>query len=45
MPRADETFLAGFSRGLYALADAHRCELVGGDTTQGPLAICITVVR
>ena len=36
-------WLAGFSRGLLALADAHGCELVGGDTTQGPLNICITV--
>lgn len=43
MPRVDEAFLAGFSRGLLALADAHGCELVGGDTTQGPLNICITV--
>src|SRR5215213_9773543 len=43
MPRAEPSFLDGFSRGLLALADAHRCELVGGDTTQGPLAICITV--
>jgi len=43
MPRVDETLLAGFSRGLLALADAHGCELVGGDTTQGPLNICITV--
>jgi thiamine-monophosphate kinase len=25
------------------LADEHGCELVGGDTTQGPLNICITV--
>jgi thiamine-monophosphate kinase len=25
------------------LADAHGCELVGGDTTQGPLNICITI--
>ena len=32
-----------FSRGLFALADAHGCELVGGDTTRGPLNICITV--
>ena len=39
----DEAWLAGFSRGLLALADAHSCELVGGDTTQGPLNICITV--
>lgn len=43
LPRVDEGFLAGFSRGLLALADAHGCELVGGDTTQGPLNICITV--
>ena len=43
LPRVDETWLAGFSRGLLALADAHGCELVGGDTTQGPLNICITV--
>jgi len=43
MPRADEAFLGAFSTGLMALADAHGCELVGGDTTQGPLTICITV--
>ena len=43
LPRVDEAWLAGFSRGLLALANAHGCELVGGDTTQGPLNICITV--
>lgn len=43
LPRADEAWLAPFSQGLFALADAHGCELVGGDTTQGPLNICITV--
>jgi thiamine-monophosphate kinase len=43
MPRAEAAFLEGFSRGLLALADAHGCELIGGDTTQGPLNICITV--
>jgi len=43
MPRADRTFLEGFSRGLHEMADAHGCELIGGDTTQGPLNICITV--
>jgi thiamine-monophosphate kinase len=44
LPRADEAFLAGFARGLFALADAHGIELVGGDTTQGPLNICITAM-
>ncbi|KAF1044700.1 thiamine-phosphate kinase [Xylophilus sp.] len=43
LPRVDERWLAGFSEGLFALADAHGCELVGGDTTAGPLNICITV--
>jgi len=43
LPAVDEAWLAGFSRGLYALADAHGCELVGGDTTRGPLNLCITV--
>jgi thiamine-monophosphate kinase len=43
LPQADEAFLEGFSTGLFALADEHRCELIGGDTTRGPLNICITV--
>ena len=43
LPRVDEVFLAGFAQGLLALADEHGCELIGGDTTQGPLNICITV--
>ncbi|MBG6077153.1 thiamine-phosphate kinase [Polaromonas sp. CG_9.11] len=43
LPDVDEAWLAPFSRGLLALADAHGCELVGGDTTRGPLNICITV--
>jgi thiamine-monophosphate kinase len=42
LPQIDEAWLQGFSQGLWALADAHACELVGGDTTQGPLNICIT---
>ena len=43
LPGIDEPWLEGFSRGLFALADEHGCELVGGDTTRGPLNICITV--
>jgi thiamine-monophosphate kinase len=44
LPRADESFVAPFARGLLALADQHDIELVGGDTTCGPLNICITVL-
>lgn len=43
LPRADDAWLTGFASGLLALADAHGCALVGGDTTAGPLNICITV--
>ena len=44
LPRADEAFVAPFAQGLFALADEHGIELVGGDTTAGPLNICITVI-
>jgi thiamine-monophosphate kinase len=43
MPRAEDAFLAPFAQGLFALAEAQGIELVGGDTTAGPLNICITV--
>ncbi|MGJ7918640.1 thiamine-phosphate kinase [Massilia sp. LXY-6] len=43
LPGAEPAWLDGFSRGLFALADFHACELVGGDTTKGPLNICITI--
>ncbi|MDP3700346.1 MAG: thiamine-phosphate kinase [Hylemonella sp.] len=43
LPRADAAWLASFARGLFTLADAHGCTLMGGDTTRGPLNICITV--
>jgi thiamine-monophosphate kinase len=43
LPQADEAWLAPFAQGLLALADTHGCELVGGDTTRGPLAISITI--
>ncbi|QTD45866.1 thiamine-phosphate kinase [Ottowia testudinis] len=39
----DEGWLGAFAHGLFALADAHGCALIGGDTTAGPLNICITV--
>lgn len=44
LPRADEEWLQEFSRGLLSLADGYQCELIGGDTTCGPLSITITVI-
>ncbi|WP_420475913.1 thiamine-phosphate kinase [Noviherbaspirillum sp. ST9] len=43
LPEARAEWLAPFSEGMLALADLHNCELVGGDTTKGPLNICITI--
>jgi thiamine-monophosphate kinase len=43
LPAIDDAWLSAFAQGLLALADAHGCELIGGDTTRGPLNICITI--
>jgi len=44
LPSADERWLAGFSKGFFALARRFGVELVGGDTTRGPLGICVTIL-
>jgi thiamine-monophosphate kinase len=43
LPTVDNAWLAAFASGLFALADTQCCPLLGGDTTRGPLNICITV--
>lgn len=43
LPEVNPDWLAAFSAGMFALADEYGCELIGGDTTKGPLNICITV--
>jgi thiamine-monophosphate kinase len=42
LPKADTAWLEAFSKGLFTIANAHSCPLIGGDTTAGPLNICIT---
>ncbi|HMM47484.1 MAG TPA: thiamine-phosphate kinase [Thiobacillaceae bacterium] len=44
LPAADDVWLRAFARGLYRLADQHGIEIVGGDTTRGPLTISITAI-
>ncbi len=44
LPYADERWLEKFSAGFFALADRHGVELVGGDTTRGPLNLCVTIM-
>lgn len=43
LPAANDAWLERFSAGFFALADAHGVELVGGDTTRGPLNLCVTM--
>ena len=43
LPAVDEAWLAAFSRGFFKLADAAGVELIGGDTTRGPLSMTLTV--
>ena len=44
LPAIEERWLAAFSRGFFALADEFGVELIGGDTTRGPLSITPTAL-
>jgi thiamine-monophosphate kinase len=45
LPEADTRWLDGFCRGFFALARQYGVQLVGGDTTSGPLAIIAVQVH
>jgi thiamine-monophosphate kinase len=44
LPRVDVRWLAAFMRGFMRLARRHGLDLVGGDTTRGPLNLCVAVI-
>ncbi|HEX9626759.1 MAG TPA: thiamine-phosphate kinase [Acidiferrobacterales bacterium] len=44
LPDADPDWLAGMCSGLYALAAEHDVQLIGGDTTRGPLTLGIQIL-
>lgn len=44
LPSVNPDWLREFSAGMLVLADQHGCQLIGGDTTRGPLTISITVM-
>ncbi|HEX6828026.1 MAG TPA: thiamine-phosphate kinase, partial [Burkholderiales bacterium] len=44
LPEADEAWLEAFARGFFALAERHGVDLVGGDTTRGPLNFCVQIL-
>ena len=43
LPQIDEDWVSRFSDGLWSVLDAYNVELIGGNTTKGPLAIAMTV--
>jgi thiamine-monophosphate kinase len=43
LPEGDLAWIDGFLDGFLALAARHDVALVGGDTTRGPLSVCVTV--
>ena len=43
LPHADGDWVEAFLDGFLALAEAEGVALVGGDTTRGPLSVCVTV--
>lgn len=44
MPEADEQWIAAFAEGFFRLARRFEVDLVGGDTTLGPLSMTVTAI-
>jgi thiamine-monophosphate kinase len=44
LPEINEPWLAEFSRGLFACANRFKVDLIGGDTTRGPLNISVQIM-
>lgn len=43
LPDADEDWIREFSAGLFEIAEYYNVQIIGGDTTQGPLSITISL--
>ncbi|WP_374241368.1 thiamine-phosphate kinase [Zoogloea sp.] len=43
LPAADEAWIAAFARGFFACSEAFGIDVIGGDTTRGPLNLCPTI--
>ncbi|CAG7856285.1 thiamine-monophosphate kinase [biofilm metagenome] len=41
LPKVDESWLQAFADGFFALADRYSVDLIGGDTTSGPLTLTV----
>jgi thiamine-monophosphate kinase len=43
LPAPTADWIDAFARGFFACADSHDIDLIGGDTTRGPRAFCVTI--
>lgn len=43
LPSADESWIEKFTQGFFACAEYFDIDLIGGDTTKGPLNFCVTI--
>ena len=44
LPAIDEAWIAAFAEGFFACAAEYGVDVIGGDTTKGPLNVCITAI-
>lgn len=44
LPQADEAWIAAFAEGFFACADTFGVDVIGGDTTRGPLNLAPTIL-
>ncbi|OQA34531.1 MAG: Thiamine-monophosphate kinase [Betaproteobacteria bacterium ADurb.Bin341] len=44
LPEANEDWIASFSRGFFDCASVFSVDIIGGDTTRGPLNLCVTAI-
>ncbi len=44
LPEVNEAWLAEFSKGFFACAEQFNVDLIGGDTTRGPLTISVQIM-
>ena len=44
LPAPTSDWIEAFARGFFACAESHGIDLIGGDTTRGPRAFCVTIL-
>ncbi len=43
LPEADEPWITAFANGIFACAETYGVDVIGGDTTHGPMTFCVTI--